>query len=81
MKNLFLLFFTILFLNSCKNYCEEQETLAQSYIIIDEIKKSNFYPGLACYSIDNSKNGINLIWFYDSMDKFNVGDTLIFIKK
>ena len=85
MKNLFLLFFTILFLNSCvQSTCNRQtSTLSEDYIIIDEIIQNNKYSGLVKYSIDNSaeKTRINLSWFYDSIGKFNVGDTIKFIKK
>lgn len=87
MKNLFLLFFTILFLNSCvQSTCNRQtqtSILSEGYIIIDEIIQNNKYQGLVKYSIDNSaeRSRINLSWFYDSIGKFNVGDTIRFIKK
>lgn len=85
MKNLFLLFFTILFLNNCDNSCKNQKQtqLTKSCIIIDEITNYNRYPELVKYSIDNGeeRSYLNLSYFYDSIGKFNIGDTLIFVKK
>ena len=69
--------------------CKEKESNCQppsklSYIIIKEVEIArDEYPNCCKYIIDNgtSKESINLSSFIDSAGKFEVYDTIYFVKK